>query len=69
VTFREFVAIIEGEGFRLVRQKGSHRAYEGFHSGRRWIVTVASHSLSDDISRGTLASMIRQSGLPKRLFR
>ena len=49
--------------FELVRQKGSHRHYEGFHSGRR------PHSLSDDVSRGTLASMIRQSGLPKMLFR
>ncbi|WP_201781268.1 type II toxin-antitoxin system HicA family toxin [Sphingomonas sp. Leaf357] len=32
-------------------------------------VTVAAHRMSDDIKRGTLSSMIRQSGLPKGLFR
>src|SRR5574337_1294252 len=30
---------------------------------------VAAHRMSDDIRPGTLPSMIRQSGLPKRLFR
>ena len=33
------------------------------------MVTVAFHSINDDIHPETLASMIRQSGLPKSLFR
>ncbi len=33
------------------------------------MVSVACHRESDDIKPGTLASMIRQSGLPKKLFR
>jgi predicted RNA binding protein YcfA (HicA-like mRNA interferase family) len=33
------------------------------------MVTVAYHLASDDILPKTLASMIRQSGLPKRRFR
>jgi hypothetical protein len=33
------------------------------------LVVVAPHRMSDDIKSGTLASMIRQSGLPKKLFR
>jgi len=69
VTFRQFIAVLEANGFTVVRQKGSHRQYEGFHSGRRWLVTVAPHSLSDDILPNTLASMIRQSGLSKRVFK
>ena len=36
---------------------------------RTRLVVVACHSENDDIKRGTLASMIRQSGLPKRTFR
>ena len=33
------------------------------------LVSVHYHRGSDDIRRGTLNSMIRQSGLPKKLFR
>ena len=43
--------------------------YEAFIDGQRRIVTVAGHRESDDIRPGTLASMIRQSGLPRQRFR
>jgi predicted RNA binding protein YcfA (HicA-like mRNA interferase family) len=33
------------------------------------LVVVACHSENDDIKPGTLSSMIRQSGRPKRTFR
>jgi len=33
------------------------------------VVTVAFHAIGDEIKPDTLASMIRQSGLPKSLFR
>ena len=33
------------------------------------LVTIAYHSANDDIRPKTLSSMIRQSGLPKRVFR
>lgn len=69
MTFRDFVRVLEVAGFHLVRQSGSHRTYEGFVEGRRHLVTVACHRESDDIRPGTLASMIRQSGLPKGRFR
>jgi hypothetical protein len=32
-------------------------------------VTAAFHGINDDVLTGTLLSMIRQSGLPKKLFR
>jgi predicted RNA binding protein YcfA (HicA-like mRNA interferase family) len=68
-TFREFIAIIESHYFKEVRQEGSHRRYQGIVGGQIRLVTVAFHSIGDEIKPGTLASMIRQSGLPKQLFR
>lgn len=68
-TFREFVAIIVAHGFKIDRQDGSHRQYAGIAGGKRRVVTAAFHNINDEIRTGTLESMIRQSGLPKRLFR
>jgi predicted RNA binding protein YcfA (HicA-like mRNA interferase family) len=70
VTFREFIQIIEQHGFALLRQgKGSHRMYRGIVNGRVMQVVVAYHNINDEIRAGTLASMIRQTGLSKKLFR
>lgn len=69
MKFRDFVSIISANGFTLDRIEGSHRAFVGVVDGKRRVVTVSYHRASDDIKKGTLASMIRQSGLPKRLFR
>jgi len=70
VNFAAFVAILEANGFRLHREaKGSHRQYRGIVLGEVRLVIVAAHRMSDDVKPGTLASMIRQSGLPKKLFR
>jgi predicted RNA binding protein YcfA (HicA-like mRNA interferase family) len=69
-TFREFIAIIETQGFTEHRhQASSHRQYRGVVEGQVRMVTVAFHNIGDDIRPETLASMIRQSGLPKSLFR
>ncbi len=69
MTFREFIRILEANGFVLSRQRGSHRTYRGVVAGRTRVVTVAFHREADDIKKGTLNSMIRQSGLPKRMFK
>jgi predicted RNA binding protein YcfA (HicA-like mRNA interferase family) len=61
-TFREFIEIILAHKFWLERQDGSHRQYNNR-------VTVAVHDMGDEIKPGTLKSMIRQSGSPKKLFR
>jgi predicted RNA binding protein YcfA (HicA-like mRNA interferase family) len=68
-TFRRFIEIIESHGFALIRQESSHRRYRGVVHGEVRLVTVAYHAISDEVKPGTLASMIRQSGLPKSLFR
>ena len=69
LNFREFIEILKAHGFELARQESSHRRYKGSIGCETKYVTVAYHSISDDILPKTLASMIRQSGLPKRLFR
>jgi predicted RNA binding protein YcfA (HicA-like mRNA interferase family) len=47
----------------------SHKIYRGVVKGEVRLVTVAAHSISDDVKPGILASIIRQSGLPKSKFR
>jgi predicted RNA binding protein YcfA (HicA-like mRNA interferase family) len=71
-TFREVIEIIEANGFEIVpsRTSGSHRQYmRTSDDGETRLVTVAYHNINDDVLPDTLSSMIRQSGLPKRLFR
>ena len=68
-TFREFINILVGAKFELVRMEATHRRYVGTVGGSVRNVTVAFHNINDEIKPDTLASMIRQSGLPKHLFR
>ncbi len=70
MTFHEFIRILEHSGFALHRRGAtSHRVYKGLVDGKTQIVIVAYERPGDQIKRGTLSSMIRQSGLPKKLFR
>jgi predicted RNA binding protein YcfA (HicA-like mRNA interferase family) len=68
-TFRDFIEILESARFEVVRTEATHRRYVGNVGGETRNVTVAFHNLNHEIRPDTLASMIRQSGLPKRLFR
>lgn len=69
-TFREFIEIIEAQGFSLHRHgKSSHRRYRAEVQGVVFFVDVAVHNENDEIKPGTLKSMMRQSGLPSGLFR
>ena len=65
---RQVVAVLESNGFALDRTKGSHRHFEGVVRGKRRLVTVAGED-GDEVRKGTLASIKRQSGLSKALFR
>ncbi len=60
--------MLEKHGFVLNRQSGSTRTYKGAVGGKVRLVHVHYHRGGDDIRPGTLNSMIRQSGLPKKLF-
>jgi predicted RNA binding protein YcfA (HicA-like mRNA interferase family) len=59
---REIIAELEMDGWRIVRQRGSHRHFK--HPTKRGRVTV-SGSLDKPIPAGTLSSIRRQSGLPQ----
>jgi predicted RNA binding protein YcfA (HicA-like mRNA interferase family) len=67
--FKDFIRLLEKQGFGLDRQSGNSRIYKGIGGGKVRLVSIHYHRGSDDIKPGTLDSMIRQSGLPKRLFR
>ncbi|MCY2955250.1 MAG: type II toxin-antitoxin system HicA family toxin [Planctomycetota bacterium] len=61
MTIREVIKLIEADGWYLVATRGSHRQYK--HPTKPGRVTVPGHSLSDDIRRGTLNSILKQAGL------
>lgn len=66
---RQFIAILVANGFTEIRVTDTHRQYEGFVGGTRRLVTVRYNHLGDDIMKINFGSMVRQSGLPKKLFR
>jgi len=57
---RDTIRLIEQDGWRLVRTRGSHRQYR--HSVKAGLVTVPG-KLSDELAPGTLASALKQAGL------
>lgn len=59
----QIVSILLANGFGFVSQRGSHVKYRNPH-GRVVIVPAGRR----EIPRGTVASIIRQSGLARELF-
>lgn len=59
---REVIKLIENEGWRLARTRGSHRQYN--HPNRPGLVTVAGKP-GDDVARGTLNSILKQAGVQR----
>ena len=57
---RDVIRLVEKDGWRLARTKGSHRQYK--HPVKSGRVTIAGHP-SDDMPPGTLKSVLRQAGL------
>ena len=57
---KEFISLLERDGWIQVRQKGSHRQFR--HPTKPGTVTVAGKP-SADIPPGTLASALTQAGL------
>lgn len=68
-SFREFISVLHQHDFSLKKEKGAIRTYEGVVNGKMRLVTIHFHRGGDDIKPGTLANLIRQSGLSKKLFR
>jgi predicted RNA binding protein YcfA (HicA-like mRNA interferase family) len=60
VKVREVIRLLEADGWRQERQRGSHRIFR--HPTKGGSVTVAGKS-NVDLPPGTLASIRRQAGL------
>jgi len=68
-TYGQFIEILLRLGFQPDNRKASsHVRYRGTYGGLVRFVDVSGHG-NTDIPTGTLLSMLRQSGLPKHLFR
>jgi predicted RNA binding protein YcfA (HicA-like mRNA interferase family) len=63
VKVRDVVRILEREGWRLVRQKGSHRQFR--HPERAGTVTVPG-TPGSELKPGTLVSVWKQAGITGR---
>ena len=61
----EICAILESEGFREVRQRGSHVVKQKRTDTGTTTVPVPNHR---EVKIGTLQSIIRQSGVKKERF-
>ena len=60
VEVRGVTKLIEQDGWRLVRTRGSHRQYK--HSYKPGLVTVPGKP-GDKLAPGTLNSILKQAGL------
>ena len=63
MRFRDLIKLIESDGWKQVRQKGSHRQFH--HPVKSGTVTIAYHSLSDDIPVGTLNNILKQAEIKR----
>ena len=59
----ELIRLLEKDGWRLVRTKGSHRQFR--NPSKPGTVTVAGKP-SLDVPPGTLSSILKQAGLKKK---
>ena len=62
---REVCEILKAQGFSAVRQRGSHVVMQKQSGNTTTTVPVPDHA---ELTIGTLASIIRQSGVARRLF-
>ena len=63
VKVRDLMVMLEADGWKQVRQKGSHRQFH--HPHKPGTVTVAGQP-AIDIPPGTLNSILKQAGLKSR---
>ena len=60
MKIRDVISLIEADGWRLVKQRGSHRQYK--HASKPGKVTIAGHP-SAEAAPETLRSILVQAGL------
>ena len=57
---RDIIKLLEKDGWKMVRMKGSHRQYK--HEQKARVVTVPGH-LRDEVAPGTLNNILKEAGL------
>ncbi len=57
---RDVIKLVENDGWFLDRTRGSHRQYK--HHSKSGLVTISGR-LDDEVPKGTLNSILKQSGL------
>ena len=57
---KEAIKLVEGDGWFLVRTRGSHRQYK--HSEKKGLVTIPG-KMKDDLAPATMNSILKQAGL------
>jgi len=62
IKISELIRMLEADGWREVRQKGSHRQFQ--HPTKRGVVTVAG-KMSATVKIGTLMKIMKDAGLRK----
>jgi predicted RNA binding protein YcfA (HicA-like mRNA interferase family) len=60
VKVRDLIGKVEADGWRQVRQRGSHRQFK--HPEKPGVVTVAGRR-GVDVPKGTLYNVLKQAGL------
>lgn len=63
MKFRDVIRLLEQDGWKLVRTKGSHQQFK--HSSKLDTVTVAGKP-GLDVPPGTLNSILKQAGMKER---
>ena len=63
VKVREMISELAADGWFQIRQSGSHRIFR--HAEKKGSVTVPG-ALGIELSKSTLASIVRQAGLERR---
>lgn len=58
----EIIRIIEADGWRFIRQRGSHRQYR--HSVKKGRVTISGHP-GDDLTRDIFQSILKQAQIDR----
>jgi predicted RNA binding protein YcfA (HicA-like mRNA interferase family) len=59
---RDLIRLIEEDGWKLVRTRGSHRQFR--HMTKSGLVTIAGKA-NDELAPGTLNSILKQAGLKR----
>ncbi len=63
MKIRQIIAMLEEDGWVLVRTRGSHRQYK--HRRKPGLVTLPGKP-GDDLAPGTLNSVLKQAALKKK---